>query len=360
MKKVLITGSNGYLGSYLTDYLSGQGYLCKGFDTGFFRNCLLYQEKPVTTKYDDVRNLRDIDLSGIDVVVHLAGISNDPVGKLNASQIYDPTRLYAFEVAKRCKRLGIKFIFASSCSIYGLGSDGLLTEDSDVSPQTFYSLNKLQIEQDLRSISDSDFSPIALRFATVFGPSPRIRFDIVINMLTGMAIADGRVVLNSTGEAWRPNIHIEDACQAIKCAIELNYSDKNLLVLNVGDEKNNIQIKDIAKLIQQEVPGCDIKFLANNPNLDIDGLIRDRKIKENGEDTRTYKVSFQRIREKMPEFKCKYDIQSGVRDLIVKLRNLNLTSEVFKSKKFYRLQELERLHYEGYISDDLLWLKERL
>ena len=223
MKRILVTGSLGYLGSVLTSYLVEAGYDCMGYDTGFFKDSLLYPPPLTPTVFRDARDITQSDLKHIDVVIHLAGISNDPMGKLDAASIYDPTRTYTFKIAKMCKKLGVKFIFASSCSIYGLGVDELLTEESQVFPQTGYSMNKLQVEEDLRSISDSSFSPISLRFATVFGNSPRIRFDVVINMLTGMAMANKTIVLNSDGKAWRPNLHILDLCMAVRCAIDLDY-----------------------------------------------------------------------------------------------------------------------------------------
>ena len=220
MKNILITGSSGYLGSVLFEYLEDAGYNCLGLDTGFFSDALLYPAPLAKTTIKDVRYLTDDDLRGMDVVVHLAGISNDPMGKLDPSLIYDPTRLYSLNIAKMCKKLGVRFIFASSCSVYGIGGSTLLGESSFTNPQTFYSINKKQIEDDLQSISDKSFSPIALRFATVFGSSARIRFDVVVNMLVGMAVADKVITLNSDGKSWRPNLHIQDLCQSIKCAID--------------------------------------------------------------------------------------------------------------------------------------------
>ncbi len=357
MKKILITGSLGYIGSVLSEYLNKNNYKVSGYDTGFFKDSLLYPNNVTDTTFIDVRFISEKDVENFDVVVHLAGISNDPVGKLNANLIYDPTRAYSLNIAKICKKLGIKFIFASSCSIYGLGDEELLSESSNTHPQTFYSLNKLQIESDLQSISDSTFSPIALRFATVFGPSPRIRFDVVINMLTGMAVSNQKIILNSNGLAWRPNLHILDACEAIRCAIELEHSNGQLLVLNVGDDQNNLQVIDIANSILKIIPNCKLEFLSNNPLLDKEGLIRDRKVK-NGEDTRTYKVSFNKIKVAMPEFKCKWNIESGILEMVELFQSLPLTAQLFKSRGFYRLQELEYLHSSGYISDDLFWINK--
>lgn len=356
MKKVLITGSLGYIGSVLTSYLSESGYEVNGYDTGFFKTALLYPPSSTKTIFRDARTITAKDLENIDAVVHLAGISNDPVGKLDAALVYDPTRVYSFDIAKMCKKTGVKFIFASSCSVYGLGEDEFLTESSVTHPQTFYSLNKLQIEGDLQSISDKDFSPIALRFATVFGPSPRIRFDVVINMLTGMAVSNRSVVLNSNGLSWRPNLHILDACQAIRCALELDYNEGKLLILNVGADENNLQVLEIAKTIQKVVQGCELKFLSDNPELDKEGLIRDRKVKDGG-DTRTYKVSFAKIKKVFPDFNCEWNVERGVKDMAEKFENLPLSSKLFKSRRFYRLQQLEYLHAGGYVSDELFWLK---
>lgn len=358
MKRILITGSLGYLGSVLTQSLAVNGFDCIGYDTGFFKDSLLYSPSDVHTILRDARDITEADLKNIDVVVHLAGISNDPMGKLDASLIYDPTRIYTFNIAKLCKKLGVRFIFASSCSIYGLGEDAFLTEESPVHPQTGYSLNKLQIEEDLRSISDKDFSPIALRFATVFGHSPRLRFDVVINMLTGMAMANKIIVLNSDGKAWRPNLHIQDVCMAVKCAIEFDYQGGELLVLNVGSDENNLQVIEIAKIIQRAIPGSELKFLTENPELDKEGLIRDRKIKSGG-DTRTYKVSFEKINKTLPGFKCEWSVERGVKDMASLFERLSFNMEMFKRRGFYRLQELEYLYENDYLADDLQWLKNR-
>lgn len=357
MKRVLVTGSLGYIGSVLTPYLESAGYTCVGYDTGFFSGGLLYPATATPTVLRDARDITDADLDNIDAVVHLAGISNDPMGKLDVASIYDPTRVYSLAIAELCKARGIKFIFASSCSIYGLGADQLLTEESPTFPQTPYSLNKLQIEDDLRAIADDSFSPIALRFATIFGRSPRIRFDVVVNMLTGMATANGTLVLNSDGSSWRPNLHILDACEAIRLAIDLDYHGGDLLVLNVGDDDNNLQVLEIARAIQSVVEGCDLRFLAENPELDAEGLIRDRKVK--GTDTRTYKVSFAKIRRVMPEFTCRWSVERGARDMAECFREQHLDLSMFKRREFYRLQQLEYLHEQGWLGDDLRWLKPR-
>lgn len=354
--KVLVTGSQGYLGSVLTGVLADAGHDCIGYDTGFFRDSLLYPPPATQTVFRDARSITEEDLRGVDAVVHLAGISNDPMGKLDAAKVYNPTRAYSLKIAKMCKKLGVRFVFASSCSVYGIGGNEKLTESAVTNPQTLYSLNKRQIEEDLQSISDKDFSPIALRFATVFGSSPRVRFDVVINMLAGMAVADGLIVLNSDGRAWRPNLHIMDVCESIRRAIELDYCGGELLVLNVGSDESNLQIIDIARIIQRIVPGCALKFLSEDPNLDKEGLIRDRKVKQAGGDTRTYQVSFEKIGRVFPGFKCEWSVERGVKEMVERFTALSLSHEIFKRRGFYRLQQLEYLHENGYLSDELLWL----
>jgi len=358
MKRVLVTGSLGYLGSVLTPYLQEHGLDCTGYDTGFFRDCLISDPPATRTVLRDARDITGADLEGVHAVVHLAGISNDPFGNLDAAKVYDPTRAYSSRLAGLCRERGVRFIFASSCSVYGKGQEQLCTEDSPAVPQTPYSLNKLQIEQDLRALAGNGFSPIALRFATAFGPSPRLRFDIVINMLVGMALTTGKIVLNSDGTPWRPNVHVLDICKSIKAAIDSEYQGGDLLVLNVGDEQNNLQIIDIARKIQAQVSGCDLRYLKENPELDKEGLVGDRKVKA-GVDTRTYRVSFEKIRRTFPGFKCDWPVDRGIKDLVEKLRGLQLGPDQFRNKNFYRLQKIGWLYEDGYLSDDLRWTRER-
>lgn len=360
MKKILITGSTGYVGSALSEYLLSFGYDCTGVDSGFFANSLMSNPVQTKTIYKDVRDIDESFIKGFDVLVHLAGISNDPMGKLDGRKIYDPTRDYSLKLAKICKKLSIRFIFASSCSVYGVGSGELLSEESAVNPQTLYSLNKYEIEQDLAQISGDGFSPIALRFSTIYGPSPRIRFDLVMNMFLGMAITDGVIVLNSSGLAWRPNLYILDACKAIRASIELDYRGNDLLVMNIGSDESNMQIIDMAKIVQRVVPGTEIKFLSENPELDAEGLINDRKVKNHGNDVRTYKVSFAKVKAVIPGFNCDYSLEKGAQSLLEFLEKAGLTRDLFKSRGFYRLQQLEYLYENGFLSDNLLWTKERI
>lgn len=354
MKKILITGSQSYIGSVLGSYLIENNFQVQGIDTGFIKDCLLYPTKDVNTIYKDTRKLNEKDLKGFDCIVYLAGISNDPFKNFDPAKVYDPVRKHTIDTAKLCKKLGIKFIFSSSCSIYGKGVNGYSDEKSKVFPQTPYSVNKLQIERDLIKITDRNFTPIILRFATLFGLSPRMRFDLVVNMFTGMAYTSGKIILNSNGLVWRPNVHIKDVSQAIMLAMELKLDKGEPIILNVGDTSQNFQILKLAKIVQEEVPGCEIAFLDKTSSLTNKELIQDRKIQD-GVDSRNYKISFEKIKKTMPTFKCNWTVQKGVRDMLKKFKQINLTRKQFENINFYRLQKLEQLIKQGILSDQLFW-----
>jgi len=353
MKKVLIIGHQGYLGSILTHYLQERGYYCVGADIGFFQYGVLYPPKQVPMIDKEARTITAEDIKGFDVLIMLAGISNDPFGNLSYEEIYNPTRDYAIRVAKICKKLGVRFIFPSSCSVYGDGGDGSqMDESAPTNPLTPYSLNKLQIEQDLSDLSDENFSPIALRFGTVFGCSPRIRFDVVINMLCGMAVSEKKVVLNSNGQAWRPHVYIDDVCESFRCCIDWAYNGGKLLVLNVGRNDGNFKIINIAKLIASEVDGCELSFISQSSEGESHDLLADRKIQD-GVDKRTYRVSFDKIHEVLPGYQAKWPVEKGVKKLIKDLDRLKLNQDKFKQRDFYRLQHIEFLHNTGLINDEL-------
>jgi len=270
---------------------------------------------------------------------------------MEVKKIYDPTRIYANKIATLCKKLGIRFIFPSSCSIYGV-EQGMIDESGDTNPQTPYSLNKLQIEEDLKELADKDFSPIALRLATVFGPSPRIRFDLVINMFCGMAITEKKVVLNSNGQAWRPHLHIEDACQAIKCSIDWDYQGGELMVLNVGRNDNNLQIIDVANIVVSSKKDLSLSFMGEVAESQKENLILDRKIQD-GVDSRTYKVSFDKIHKILPNFSAKWTVEKGIKDLLLALAHWELDNKKFNQRDFYRLQQIEHLHRTGQVDEEL-------
>jgi len=353
-KKILVTGSLGYIGSVLTHYLLNHGFDCLGYDTGFFQDCLLYENLDSPTVTGDMRDFDPALLEGVFAVIHLAGISNDPFGDLMPGEVYDFSREYSLKLARLCKERNVRFVFASSCSVYGKGTHKFLTEDSETFPQTPYSLNKLQIEEDLRGIADENFMPVILRFATAFGLSPRMRFDIVINMLAGMAFTSRKIILNSDGKAWRPYVHVKDICKAIRYCLELEDMNEPLL-LNVGDTSQNFQISEVAKMVKESIPGCQITYLSKRENFTKeDDLIRDRKVQD-GVDTRTYKISFERVREKLPGFECESTVLESIKTMIEGFIRIGLTREIFSHFDFYRLQKMENLFESEQLTRELFW-----
>lgn len=348
--RILIIGAQGYLGSYLGNYLTKNNYICDGLDSGFFKEGILADQLNFKIFQEDVRGIKESKIKQYDCVVMLAGISNDPFGNLNPNKIYDPTTKYALEVAKICKKYKIKFIFPSSCSVYGY-SEVAANENSAVNPLTPYSQNKIDIEKELISIQGDGFYPIILRFATIFGLAPIMRFDLVINMLCGMALTKNEILLNSNGMAWRPHLHIEDACNAIMCAIK--YNNLKTDIFNVGTNANNIKIIDVANIIKDKL-GCEVNFLNKSKVIENNKIFIDKKIQD-GHDKRNYIVDFDKINNFLPNFHCKWTVENGINDFIKKLKKIKLTQQIFEKKEFYRVPFLEFLLTNKFLNTDLYW-----
>jgi nucleoside-diphosphate-sugar epimerase len=354
-KTVLITGSLGYIGSRLVPFLQQLGWQVKALDTGYFRDCLLYPEiHRGDFTWQDMREFTPAQLEGVDAVIHLAGISNDPFGDLMPQQVYDFSRDYSVNLANLCKERGIKFVFASSCSIYGNASEAITDETSTPNPQTYYSVNKLEIEQHVGAMADHTFQPIFLRFATLFGPSPRMRFDIVVNMLTAMAYVRNEIVLNSDGKANRPFVHIEDACQAFHCALLHQQNSEQALIVNVGQDNQNFRVIDVAQMICQMAAPCKLTSLNQLKSLEDKELFKDRKLQD-GVDSRNYHVSFKRLPIVFPTFQAKWSLQQGITELLTLYGQLKLSETEFKSSDFFRLQTMETLYKQNRITSELRW-----
>tara|TARA_B110000003_G_scaffold276506_1_gene323393 strand:+ start:58 stop:1113 length:1056 start_codon:yes stop_codon:yes gene_type:complete len=332
MKKILITGSLGYIGSTLVDYLLNMGYDVTGVDNGVFENCVLNNiNNNHKVIFKNVSEINYLDLKNIDVLIHLSGLQNDPLNQTYPGKLYDIEYQYSIEIAKKCKELSIKFIYASSCSVYGLSnSENLLNENSITNPITPYSSNKLKTEKALINISDDNFKPLILRFATLFGFSNRMRFDLYINMFVGMSISTNMIKLNSDGSAWRPNVHINDVCKVISLSIEKDF--EKLEIINVGNNNLNKSVKDVVKIIGSYNNNLQTEFIDDNDKLFGDQYVVGKK------DKRSYKVDFTKLNSVFGDNICDTTIEKGIEDMILKFNCLENFKVLFNDSKFYRLQ----------------------
>lgn len=256
--KVLLTGSEGYIGAVMRDYLLERGHEVTGLDTGYFEDCDFGPPPtPIPVVHRDLREVEAEDFAGYDAVIHLAALSNDPLGNLTPGVTEAINTNGSIRVAEKAKEAGVpRFLFASSCSLYGQGGSMGLTEEAPANPQTPYARSKIDFENALWELAGDDFSPTSLRNATAYGVSPRLRFDIVVNNLCGWAWTTGRIQLSSDGTPWRPLVHIKDISRAFVCALEAPREAVHSQAFNVGSTENNLQVRDIAYKVQAQMPQC--------------------------------------------------------------------------------------------------------
>ena len=340
---VIVTGMDGYIGTQLGRVLLERNYNVLGMDTGFYSSGNLYDgiKKELKVIRKDIRNIIEEDLEGFDAIIHLAELSNDPLGQINSQVTYDINYHGTMEMAKKAKKTGIRrFIYFSSCSVYG-ASDQIADETSPTNPLTPYAKSKVLNEKALYQIADSNFSPILLRNATAYGPSPRMRFDLAINNLCGLAWTTGKIAMESDGTPWRPFVHILDICEAAICALEAPIENVHNEIFNVGDTHGNYQIKDIAQSISEIMPTCEIT------------------LNKNAVDKRNYRVDFTKINSRLPGFSCKRTVKSGIKELLDLFKKINLQKETFLSKDYTRLKQIEYLKKMNEINDKLFWKNKK-
>src|SRR3989344_1839440 len=336
---VLVTGSEGYIGTNLVHVLIDKGHDVTGLDTGFYKEAMLYYNKrqPVQTIIKDIRDVTAEDLSGFDAIVHLAELSNDPLGQTDPELTFAINHKGTARLVEEAKKAGVtRFIYASSCSIYG-ASDEVRDETSIPNPLTAYAKSKVLNEELWPPRSTDTFIPVLLRFATVYGPSPRLRFDLVVNNLAGLVFTTGEIKMDSDGTPWRPFTHVLDIADAIACALVAPKEVVNKEIFNVGNEQSNYQIKDIARIIKTVFPKAKVSL---NPN---------------GKDKRNYKVDFTKINTKLPGFSCKRTIADGVKELLEAFEKAELTHEDFTSRLYTRLKQILFLQETGKLNKDLYW-----
>ena len=338
--KVLVTGTEGYLGSLLAPLLMRRGDDVLGVDTGFYKSGWLYNPANPTprTLAKDVRRLEKEDLAGFDAVIHMAELSNDPTGELAPRMTYEINHRGSVRLAQLAKDAGVRrFIYMSSCSVYGIGGDADVTEESPVNPQTAYAICKTLVERDVQLLADDRFSPVFFRNATAFGASPRQRFDLVVNNLCGLAWTTRIIKMSSDGTPWRPLVHGLDIAKAILCALDAPTEAIHNQILNIGDSDQNYRVREIAEIIGKVFPGCEVSF----------GTV--------GADNRSYRVSFAKVARHLPNFRCDWNVEKGVRQFRALFERIDLTSQLFDHPGFTRLKQLEYLIRTKQIDDDFYW-----
>jgi nucleoside-diphosphate-sugar epimerase len=336
--RVLVTGHKGYIGTVLTRMLLTEGHDVVGLDSDLYERCTFGDgmvEVPEILK--DVRDAHASDLEGFDAVLHLAGLSNDPLGDLNPELTYAINHRASIRLATLAKQTGVRrFIFSSSCSNYGAGGDDLIDENGVFRPVTPYGESKVLVERDVATLADANFSPTFLRNATAYGVSPRLRFDLVLNNLVAWAFTTGEVYLKSDGSPWRPIVHIEDISRAFTAVLHAPIERVHNQAFNVGRTNQNFRIREIAEIVKDTVPGCKIAF--------AEGA---------GPDKRNYRVNCDKLPRTLPDFKPRWDARRGAQELYEAYKRIGVSLEDFEGPRFKRVDHVRMLLETGKIDGDL-------
>lgn len=339
--RVLITGHHGYIGSVLAPVLRDAGHDVVGVDTFFYRGCDFGDAQTVPSLEADVRDLGPIELLGFDAVVHLAALSNDPVGNLNPQLTYDINLDGSVSLARTAKEAGVRrFVFASSCSMYGAADgDALLDESAPLRPLTPYAESKVRAEEAIGELTDATFAPVFMRNATVYGVSPRLRLDVVLNNLVAWAHTTGQIRLQSDGSSWRPLVHVRDLAHATLALLEAPIDLVAGEAYNVGSAAQNYRIRDLAEIVHDRLPACEVAF--------AEGA---------SPDPRSYRVDFSKLANALPGLRFEWTAERGVDELARAYEELGLTFEEFeRTGRYTRLAQLRRLLESGAVDDDLRW-----
>jgi nucleoside-diphosphate-sugar epimerase len=336
--KVLVTGTLGYIGVEMVPVLRKAGHEVVGLDTGFYDECdFSAPPDKVETLRVDLREVTPAHLKGFDAVIHLAALSNDPLGDLNPNITYDINLHASVRLARAAKEAGVKrFLFSSSCSLYGAGSDGYLDENAAFNPVTAYGESKVRVEQEVSSMADDSYTPVYLRNATAYGVSRRLRADIVVNNLVGHAITTGKVLLQSDGTPWRPLVHIGDIIHAFACCLSAPQEAIHNQAFNVGRTAENFRIRQVAEMVAEVVPSSTVAF-AEGASADL----------------RNYRVDFKKIETKLPGFKPTWTLKKGIEELYAAYKAHGLSKDEWSGPRYYRLKTIKGLQERGLLDAEL-------
>jgi nucleoside-diphosphate-sugar epimerase len=342
VQRVLLTGHRGYVGSVMAPILAASGKQVTGLDVEYFRGCDLTPLPDVAGVDRDIRDVTLDELRGIDAVIHLAALSNDPIGNLNTGWTQSINEEGTRRLATLAREAGVKrFLFASSCIMYGMSEGGAVDETSPLNPQTDYARSKVAAEEILTGLAADGFSPILLRNGTMYGLSPRMRFDTVLNSLVGAALTTGRITVLGDGEPWRPVVHVRDVARGFLAALDAPIEVVHNQAFNLGTDGLNIQVRDLARAVKDAVPQAELEVLSR-PDAD----------------QRTYRTSFAKFERAFPDFRFEFTPQSGALELASALRGVGLTHDQYISDAFTRLKRLGRLIEDGRLDGDLRWHAE--
>src|SRR5712671_5036692 len=330
--RVLITGHNGYIGSVLAPLVQKAGHEVVGLDTFLFERGTLFDDgAQIDALRMDLRDVQTADLRGYDAVMHLAALSNDPLGDVNPACTFDINHVGSVRLARLAKEAGVqRFIFASSCSLYGVAGDEMLTEHAAMNPITAYGVSKVLFEQDVSKLADKDFSPTFLRNATAYGVSPRLRADVVVNNLVGIAFTTGEVLIQSDGTPWRPLVHVEDIARAFIAVLHAPHELVHNEAFNVGRSEENYRVRDLGLLVEQVIGGSKVRYAEGG-----------------GPDPRCYRVDCGKLMRTLPEYRPQWTVRRGMEQLRDAFEANGLTGADLFGDRYFRIKRIRALQAEG-------------